>query len=153
MDENKDERERRLELNDESGMTRRDMLRRGAIVGGTLLWVAPAIQSMTPKALAARQGPSPGTCSACYCWTPDASGNVLKNRGTSDAFAPPADGEFSSDDCENWCKWQADYDPNTGTRPGATNGPYTNSDYCSGTGTCNAASVAVGRPPGSATCT
>ena len=35
-----------------AGVTRRDLIRRGAIVGGTLLWVAPAIQSMAPKAFA-----------------------------------------------------------------------------------------------------
>jgi hypothetical protein len=42
----------RLNLHDESGMTRRDLMRRGAVVGGTLLWVAPAIQSLSPPAFA-----------------------------------------------------------------------------------------------------
>jgi hypothetical protein len=53
----------RLNLHDESGMTRRDLMKRGAVVGGTLLWVAPAIQSFGSKAYAQEQG-SP-LCDAC----------------------------------------------------------------------------------------
>jgi hypothetical protein len=56
----------RLNLHDESGMTRRDLMRRGAVVGGTLLWVAPAIQSIGAKAYA--QGLSP-LCDACIAVT------------------------------------------------------------------------------------
>ena len=52
----------RLNLHDESGMTRRDLMRRGAIVGGTLLWVAPAIQSIGSKAYAQTGSP---LCNAC----------------------------------------------------------------------------------------
>jgi hypothetical protein len=57
----------RLSLNDESGMTRRDLMKRGAVVGGTLLWVAPAIQSYGSKAFAQDNG-SPG-CDACVSVT------------------------------------------------------------------------------------
>jgi hypothetical protein len=53
MDEHEPQK---LDLNDESGVTRREVLRRGAIVGGTLLWVAPAIQSISQKAFAASGG-------------------------------------------------------------------------------------------------
>jgi hypothetical protein len=53
----------RLNLHDESGMTRRDLIRRGAVVTGTLLWVAPAIQSISSKAYAQTNG-SP-LCEAC----------------------------------------------------------------------------------------
>ena len=47
-DEQKDGNLRR-----EFGLTRRDLMKRGAIVGGTLLWVAPVVQSITaPSAYA-----------------------------------------------------------------------------------------------------
>jgi hypothetical protein len=35
------------------GLSRRDMLRRSAVVGGTLLWAAPAVQSFAGPAMAA----------------------------------------------------------------------------------------------------
>jgi hypothetical protein len=53
----------RLNIHDESGMTRRDLMKRGAVVGGTLLWVAPAIQSFGSKAFAQENG-SP-LCEGC----------------------------------------------------------------------------------------
>jgi len=52
-------------LGDELGLTRRDLLRRGAVVGGTLLWVAPAIQSIAPKAYAVQQVGSFRACCQC----------------------------------------------------------------------------------------
>lgn len=68
MDEKETPRDdTRLNLHDESGMTRRDLMRRGAIVGGTLLWVAPAIQSIGSKAYAQTTG-SP-LCAACLSAT------------------------------------------------------------------------------------
>jgi hypothetical protein len=59
--------EGRLNLHDESGMTRRDLMKRGAVVGGTLLWVAPAIQTYGSKAFAQENG-SPA-CDACIAVT------------------------------------------------------------------------------------
>lgn len=35
------------------GLTRRDMLRRGAVVGGALVWTVPVVQSVAPSAYAA----------------------------------------------------------------------------------------------------
>jgi hypothetical protein len=61
----------RLNLHDESGMTRRDLMRRGAVVGGTLLWVAPAIQSIGSKAYAQTGTP---LCAACLSATFDPPG-------------------------------------------------------------------------------
>ncbi len=52
-------------LGAELGLTRRDLLRRGAVVGGTLLWVAPAIQSIAPKAYAVQQVGSFRACCQC----------------------------------------------------------------------------------------
>jgi len=47
----------------ELGISRRELLRKGAIVGGTLLWATPVVQSLTP---AAQAGVSP-RCSCCCC--------------------------------------------------------------------------------------
>ena len=57
----------RLNLHDESGMTRRDLMKRGAVVGGTLLWVAPAIQTYGSKAFAQTNGSA--SCDACIAVT------------------------------------------------------------------------------------
>jgi hypothetical protein len=59
------ENEKKLDLQAELGMSRRDLLRRGAVVGGALLWVAPAIQSLTPPAYANTVSDQATTCCAC----------------------------------------------------------------------------------------
>lgn len=47
------------------GISRRDVLRRGAVVGGTLVWAAPAVQTISRSALAQTNGtPEPGDCHA-----------------------------------------------------------------------------------------
>jgi hypothetical protein len=51
----------------ELGISRRELIRRGAIVGGTLLWATPVIQSLSPPAFA---GVTPGVCSCCCCVNP-----------------------------------------------------------------------------------
>ena len=133
MDEKGTPRDWRSMLNDETGMTRRDLMRRGAIVGGTLLWVAPAIQSVSSKAYAAVQGPSPGTCAACYCWNgpkqnPTVGPGGSRDNGTIQGQVDDSQGLFSNDDCENWCK----HNPASVGGP-APGGPYESHEYCSGT--------------------
>jgi hypothetical protein len=127
---NEHEPKKRIHLTDESGVTRRDVLRRGAIVGGTLLWVAPAIQSMAPKALAAVQGPSPGGCAACICF--NVAGTVGESLIDAAVSGPAGVGPthplFSSDNCENWCKHQDQF----AVTGGVGSGPYANSQYCHG---------------------
>jgi hypothetical protein len=59
------ENEKKIDLQAELGVSRRDLLRRGAVVGGALLWVAPAIQSLTPPAYAQTVSPQQTTCCAC----------------------------------------------------------------------------------------
>lgn len=54
-----------MNLRSELGVTRRDLLKRGAVVGGTLLWVAPVIQSITPPAFAQNQSPVVVSCCKC----------------------------------------------------------------------------------------
>ena len=128
----------RLNLHGESGMTRRDLMRRGAIVGGTLLWVAPAIQSVGSKAYAAVQGPSPGTCAACYCYTTNASNIIQRDECSDDGLA---DQRFSADVCQTFCESRG----------------YADFQYCSGTTLCNCQQGAEGIsplvPPIGVTCT
>jgi hypothetical protein len=46
-------------------ITRRDLIRRGAIVGGTLVWAAPAMQTFAKPAYALVH--TPGVTSCCVC--------------------------------------------------------------------------------------
>jgi hypothetical protein len=133
MDDDEKRDEKRLDLNDESGMTRRDMLRRGAIVGGTLLWVAPAIQSMAPRAFAQTDGELPGSvpqCAACYCWNGNKQ-SPTSNRGF-DGDLGSGSGLDSISDCQNFCAHTGAY----AGGGGAPGGPYAGSEFCSGT-TCD----------------
>ena len=52
VDVTDDKRHRKESLRHDLGLSRRELLRRGAIAGGTLLWVAPTIQSLAPIASA-----------------------------------------------------------------------------------------------------
>ena len=52
MDEYEHNHEKRVDLDSELGISRRDLIRRGAVVGA-LVWVAPAISSITQPAFAA----------------------------------------------------------------------------------------------------
>ena len=47
------------------GMSRRDLLKRTAILGGTLAWVTPAIQSVTRPAYACTPSERDTSCCAC----------------------------------------------------------------------------------------
>jgi hypothetical protein len=113
MDElHEDRPQKRLDMKSELGVSRRDMLRRSAIAGGALLWVAPAIQSMAPKAFAQATNPGSATCTACYCW-----------KGNKDHPAMEA-GKFglsTAEECDTFCK---------GELPG---GPGVHSEFCTGT--------------------
>jgi len=115
-------------------MTRRELLRRGAVVGGALVWVAPAIQSVKVPAFASTLGRSPGTCAACYCW----NGTLDKSEITGDFCTD--DGTLglqeNRDTCRQWCQHQGDF-----TVVGAPGGPFQHSEYCSGTTSCRCSSA------------
>ena len=53
------------------GMNRRDVLRRGAMVGGALVWTAPAVQSLAGPALAAQGSVAPELCGFVLILDPD----------------------------------------------------------------------------------
>jgi hypothetical protein len=63
-------KEHKPDLQSELGISRRDLIRRGAIAGGTLLWAAPVISSIRTPAYAA----SPIACAACLSATFDPPG-------------------------------------------------------------------------------
>jgi hypothetical protein len=46
------------------GLSRRELIRKGATVGGHLLWVAPVVQTLAPKALAHELS---GSFTCCQC--------------------------------------------------------------------------------------
>lgn len=47
------------DINPALGISRRDLLKRGAVVGGTLVWAAPAVQTISRSALAQSPGTPP----------------------------------------------------------------------------------------------
>jgi hypothetical protein len=59
----------------ERGMNRRDLIRRGAIVGGAAVWATPVMQSLSAPAFA-QASPRPGACEACLAsqFDPDGPG-------------------------------------------------------------------------------
>jgi hypothetical protein len=124
--ESMDEHEKRIDLNSELGMTRRDLIRRGAIVGGTLLWVAPAIQSLAPKAFAQEAGPGSERCAVCYCWTGPDEQHATRDKGFDGLLGDA--GLSSASDCHDFCFHQGAYSVSGGA-PGAA---YTGgSEFCS----------------------
>jgi hypothetical protein len=65
------------------GLSRRQFIRRGVAVGGHLLWVAPVVQTLSPKALAHELS---GSFSCCQCTRTvgvDVQTRALLNTATS----------------------------------------------------------------------
>lgn len=108
-----------------SRLNRRELLRRGAVVGGTLVWATPVVQSLVPAAYA-QMGQSPGICAACYCW----SGSADKSAITKDFCTDDGNVGFqlNRETCGNWCRH---FGPAR-----APAGPYQFSEYCSGATSC-----------------
>lgn len=108
----------------ESGISRRELLRRGAIVGGTMVWAVPVLQSLTPPAFA--QG-SPRPCGCCYCWNGDKqnptpgpgspSGDLVTDNGCTGFLG-------NANSCAQFCR---DFAPG---------GPFEFSEQCCGTMLC-----------------
>jgi hypothetical protein len=116
--------ERESGLRRESGVSRRELLRRGAIVGGTLVWATPVLQSLAPPAFAQA---TPRPCGCCYCWNGDKqnptpapgapSGDAVGDDGCAGIFGSP-------EGCARFCREIA---------PGA---PFEFSEHCCGTNAC-----------------
>ena len=82
------------EAGQQSGPSRREMLRRAGIVGGTLLWAVPAVQSLTPPAYA---HVSPGDFYCCQC---------RHDENRVRCFADM--GPFTIENCTTLCSSQTD---------------------------------------------
>jgi hypothetical protein len=90
------------EMQPESGLTRREVLKRGAALGGALVWGAPLVQviGMRP-ALAAT--PSP-TCPNLYCvkaeWQGNEDGSLGSFQACSKGFSRGRELPRSADDVD-----------------------------------------------------
>ena len=58
---------------EQPGVGRRDFIKRTAVVGGSLLWAGPVIQSLTPKAYAHVVSPAQSCCCECR----DSMGTIM----------------------------------------------------------------------------
>jgi hypothetical protein len=76
------------------GLSRRELIRKGAAVGGHLLWVAPMVQTLAPKVLAHELS---GTFTCCQC-TRTAGVNV-QTRALLDTAG-------SASECQSACAAQ-----------------------------------------------
>jgi hypothetical protein len=78
-------------------MTRRQLLRRGVIVGGTLIWTIPVLNSLTPQSFAATSSPASFTCCLCQ--------RRKKPRGFKyECIDPPAPQPKTAAACADACK-------------------------------------------------
>jgi hypothetical protein len=108
-----------------TGISRRELLKRGAVVGGTMVWAVPVLQSLAPPAFAQA---TPRPCGCCYCWngekqnpTPQPgapNGDFVADDGCQGFLATP-------DDCARFC------------RDAAPGGPFLQSEQCCGATACD----------------
>ena len=94
------------ETKSESGLTRRDVLKQGAALGGALVWGAPMVQVIGMRPALA-QTPSP-TCPNLFCvkaeWRGGENGNLGSfqacskgfSRGKGNCLVPPEDVDFDA---------------------------------------------------------
>lgn len=102
------------EFSPNGGVTRRDLVKRGAVVGGALLWATPIVQSIGPSALAQQRAES--QCGCCYCYNGDKATAVDANDQCL------ANGFHFAESCEETC----------------TNAGFENFEECKGApGDCN----------------
>ena len=110
---------KQIDLNSELGLTRRDLLRRGAVVGGTLLWVAPAIQSLSPAARAQNSDVGSERFACCSCSGRPQHSDKCTNDGGPEGHPPADEPQFLSDEgCRDYCldlhytQWEYHAGPN-----------------------------------------
>jgi hypothetical protein len=95
---------------DKKGITRRAVMKKGAIVGGALLWAAPAIQTIDMKAALA----ATFTCCACTlngtekgkqkCDKPDRDCAGTGNLGSTVTMCGTTPPTTGCSDCCSFCK-------------------------------------------------
>ncbi|MEX1005551.1 MAG: hypothetical protein WD156_09295 [Acidimicrobiia bacterium] len=75
----------------QAGLTRRDILKRGAVLGGALVWVTPAVQ-IVGMGRAKAQIPSPGCIRYCMKWEVDGNDRVQDTEVQDDiVYVTPCD--------------------------------------------------------------
>jgi hypothetical protein len=79
-----------------NGITRRAFVRRTAVVGGSLLWIAPAIQTLAPAARAHVVSPAQFFC--CECQAP---GSGEPTRCTTDGLGSTEASAIAA--CDAFC--------------------------------------------------
>jgi hypothetical protein len=102
------------EKHQRSGISRRDLIRRGAIVGGAV-WVAPVIQSITSRAMAAT-----ATYACCQCTSNPANTPTKCSTDSSDTSSQSACQAFCSGGIGNQATLH------TGSTPFVCQGPMAN---------------------------
>ena len=85
------------EINSDLGISRRQLIKRGAIVGGTVMWAAPMIQSLTTPAGAQTLGTTQHACCCCR------DRNATPPRPPT-AFDCSTDGDFDERSSAGACK-------------------------------------------------
>lgn len=88
-------------IEENQGLTRREVLKRGAVVGGTLLWAAPAIQTI---GMSAALADTPSICSEQWADSVDSFSQGLRSDGSAvpaarsnpNSALGPTDGNFFS---------------------------------------------------------
>jgi hypothetical protein len=88
--------DRDRELRRKLGISRRDLMRRGLIIGGTLVWTVPIIESISREAFAAKGSPE---AKCCACGTKKSGGDDYVCVTGSDLNQMR-----NSGDCAQYCK-------------------------------------------------
>ena len=108
--------------NPESGLTRRELLKKGAVLGGALVWAAPVVQVIGMRPAMAQAVSS--VCPNLYCLKAEVSGGSLGSFGPLGGGQGQGKGNClkSPEDCdpnvpESILKWLDEHwtgDPETG---------------------------------------
>ena len=88
------------ETNTKQGISRREMLRRSAIVGGNLVWMAPAVQTLVKPAFASHGTNTATSRTRCYRYYYILTGKVgvvTQEATYSAAGCQPTDGSNAAD--------------------------------------------------------
>ena len=81
-------------------ISRRTAIKRGAIVGGTLVWATPVVMGMGKPAFAAVARTSPGQHGCCFCYNdPGRTDGQCFNDGIN---GTPQ--QMNADNCQNFCR-------------------------------------------------
>lgn len=145
MDTQVDEGTIDLTTGEPEGLSRRSLMKRGAIVGGALVWAAPMVQTIARPAFAATSPPpTPGGISFVALII-NCGGTTYRIKFDAGATTPECGTTFAADACVNQLQpgnvasgcpsgVTATWDPNSGVT--VSLGSCTLTDYIIKQGTC-----------------